>query len=178
LGEVPPVRCYLSHPYRKMDFVNESGGSRSERRSPAALNQLVSKQMSAMPTRDTGTELALRRALHRLGLRFRVQDRSLPGRPDVVLTRARIAVFVDGCFWHKCPTHGTSPKNNAEWWLAKLDENVARDRRNDGKLREMDWIPLHVWEHEDPATSAEAIRTLWQERIDVPASHRSSARPR
>ena len=151
------------------------GASRPKRRSPAALNQLVSKQMSAMPTRDTGTELALRRALHRLGLRFRVQDRSLPGRPDVVLTRARIAVFVDGCFWHKCPTHGTSPKNNAEWWLAKLDANVARDRRNDGKLQEMGWIPLHVWEHEDPATSAEAIRTLWQERFDDPASHRSSA---
>jgi DNA mismatch endonuclease (patch repair protein) len=147
-----------------------TGGSKE--RSPAALNQLVSRQMSAMPTRDTRTELALRSELHRLGLRFRVQDRSLPGRPDVVLTRARIAVFVDGCFWHKCPSHGTAPKNNAKWWLAKLDENVARDRRNDRKLRAMGWIPFHVWEHEDPATSATAIKTLWRERTDTPARHR------
>ncbi|ORB66670.1 very short patch repair endonuclease [Mycolicibacterium tusciae] len=130
--------------------------------------------MSAMPTQGTGTELALRRALHHIGLRFRVQDRSLPGRPDVVLTRARIAVFVDGCFWHKCPLHGTAPKNNGEWWLAKLNENVARDRRNDDKLLDLGWVPVHVWEHEDPVESAETIKTLWRERNDQPAGHRQS----
>ncbi|MDX1883241.1 very short patch repair endonuclease [Mycolicibacterium sp. 120270] len=146
-----------------------------KRRSPAALNELVSKQMSAMPTRNTGTELALRRALHQLGLRFRIQDRSLPGRPDVVFTRARIAVFVDGCFWHKCPTHGTAPKNNSEWWLAKLNENVARDRRNDSKLLELGWLPVHVWEHEDPDVSAESIKALWRERTDTTARHRPSS---
>ncbi|WP_286141417.1 very short patch repair endonuclease [Mycobacterium sp. GA-1199] len=148
------------------------------RRSPAPLNEVVRKQMSAMPTQGTGTEIALRRALHRLGLRFRVQDRTLPGRPDVVLTRARIAIFVDGCFWHKCPSHGTEPKNNGEWWLAKLNENVARDRRNDSKLRDLGWLPVHVWEHDDPAESAESIKRLWRDRTNPPARLQPSTRPR
>jgi DNA mismatch endonuclease, patch repair protein len=120
--------------------------------------------MSAMPTRDTRTEVALRRELHRRGLRFRVQARNLPGRPDIVFTRARIAVFVDGCFWHCCPVHGTSPKNNRDWWAAKLGENVARDRRKDDDLYELGWLPVHVWEHDDPASSADTIRMLWRDR--------------
>ena len=82
--------------------------------SPQPLSETVRRQMSAMRTRDAGTEIALRRELHRRGLRFRVQVRTLPGRPDIALTRARIAVFVDGCFWHRCPDHGTAPKNNGE----------------------------------------------------------------
>ena len=89
----------------------------------------------------------------------------LPGRPDIVFTRARIAVFVDGCFWHMCPDHAVLPKNNHDWWQAKLDHNVERDRRKDEELRELGWAPVHVWEHEDPEIVAAQIATLWRTRL-------------
>ncbi len=95
---------------------------------PTPLNDLVHDQMSRMPRRDTKPELALRRELHRRGLRFRVDYRDVPGRPDIALTRARIAVFIDGCFWHRCPLYCRVPKNNRQWWRAKLDRNAERDR--------------------------------------------------
>jgi DNA mismatch endonuclease, patch repair protein len=121
--------------------------------------------MRSMPRRDTSVEMALRRELHRLGLRYRVHVRHLPGTPDIALTRARVAVFVDGCFWHQCPQHGTAPKNNSAWWAAKLDGNVERDRRKDVQLREIGWAPVHVWEHEDPAAAAAEIYAIWRERV-------------
>lgn len=124
----------------------------------------MSEQMQRMPRASTGPELALRRELHRLGVRFRVNHPGLPGRPDIALTRARIAVFVDGCFWHRCEQHGTLPKNNAEWWLAKLTRNVERDREKDDALAEMGWLAVHVWEHEDPAVAAARVRELWLQR--------------
>lgn len=127
--------------------------------------------MKAMPRRDTGAEVALRRELHRRGLRFRVHVRGLPGTPDVALTRARVAVFVDGCFWHRCPEHGTSPKNNSEWWAAKLEGNVERDRRKDRQLTDLGWHPLHVWEHEDPVVAAEKIHAIWRVRTGLSAGH-------
>lgn len=131
------------------------------------LNEVVRRQMRSMPRRDTQVEVALRRELHRLGLRFRVNYRELPGTPDIALTRARIAVFVDGCFWHRCPDHGSRPKNNADWWASKLDSNVARDRRKDHELINMGWLPIHVWEHEDPARAALQIRQRWMERLGL-----------
>lgn len=147
---------------RRFDVDNDiSAGNRA----PAPLNEHVARQMRAMPRRDTAIEVALRRELHRIGLRYRTHVRALPGRPDIAFTRAKIAIFVDGCFWHKCPTHGTAPKNNGSWWAAKLNENVARDQRKDQKLRDMGWQAVHVWEHEDPVIAAAAIRQLWHERI-------------
>jgi DNA mismatch endonuclease, patch repair protein len=131
---------------------------------PQPLNDTVRRQMRSMPRRDTEVELALRRELYRLGLRYRVHMRALPGTPDIALTRARVAVFVDGCFWHRCPEHGTSPKNNSAWWASKLDGNVARDRRKDLQLEEIGWIPIHVWEHEDPVGAATNIYRMWRER--------------
>src|SRR5215203_6032033 len=92
---------------------------------PRPRDASVSRQMQRMPRRDTGPELALRRELHRRGLRFRKDYKRIPGRPDIAFTRARLAVFVDGCFWHRCPLHATQPKNNASWWSAKLDANVT-----------------------------------------------------
>src|SRR3954451_16345183 len=83
---------------------------------PSALNAKVSAQMSRMPRERTGPEMLLRRELHRRGMRFRVNYRALPGRPDIAFTRARLAVFVDGCFWHLCPLHAVPPKNNGQWW--------------------------------------------------------------
>lgn len=143
---------------------------------PSPLNDIVRRQMRSMPRRDTGIELALRRALHRLGVRYRVHLRGLPGTPDIALTKARVAVFVDGCFWHRCPEHGTSPKNNSAWWAAKLDGNVERDRRKDTELRDLGWIPLHVWEHEDPVAAAAQIYTIWRERVTPSAGQIDEAR--
>jgi len=121
--------------------------------------------MKRMPRKDTGPEVLVRRALHRLGLRYRVNYRGLPGTPDVVFTRARIALFVDGCFWHRCPDHGVIPKANRQWWTDKLQATVERDGRKDSELEAAGWLPVHVWEHEDPALAAGLLRSLWIDRL-------------
>jgi len=124
--------------------------------------------MARQRRRDTAPEIELRRQLHALGLRFHV-DAPLPGLPrrraDVLLTRAQIAVFVDGCFWHACPIHGTSPVANAGWWALKLEGNVARDRATNAHLESLGWSVLRFWEHDDLALAADAIRRLWLERL-------------
>jgi DNA mismatch endonuclease (patch repair protein) len=119
--------------------------------------------MRANRRRDTGPELALRSELHRRGLRFRVDHRPDPTvrcRVDVVFTRARVVVFIDGCFWHSCPEHGTLPTANREWWKAKLDRNVERDRANDTEMARLGWTVVRVWEHEDPRVAADRICEL------------------
>ena len=107
--------------------------------------------------RDTAPEVALRRELHRRGLRYRV-DAQVAGvprvRPDIVFTNSKVVVMVDGCFWHSCPTHATTPKSNREWWIQKLSANEARDRRTDLALAEAGWEVVRVWEHEDPIEAA------------------------
>ena len=130
-------------------------------RRPPPSSKTVSDQMKKMPRSDTAVEIALRRELHGLGLRYRVNLRGLPGTPDIAFTRTKIAVFVDGCFWHRCPDHGVTPKSNTDWWKKKLDGNVERDGRKDRELESMGWLPVHVWEHEDPTLAAKRIfRTL------------------
>lgn len=131
------------------------------------LNAVVSAQMKRMPRSSTGPEMLIRRELHRRGLRFRVNHPQLPGRPDIAFTGARIAVFVDGCFWHACSDHGIPPKNNRDWWRNKLVRNVARDREKDAQLDSMGWATLHVWEHEDPFEAADAIERLWRSRRQI-----------
>lgn len=117
--------------------------------------------MRRNPRRDTGPELAVRSELHRRGLRFR-KDLPLrvPGRvvrPDVVFTRARLAVFVDGCFWHRCPEHGNVPRANGDYWQPKLERNVARDRAVDAALGGAGWRVLRAWEHEAPGVVADRV---------------------
>jgi DNA mismatch endonuclease (patch repair protein) len=131
---------------------------------PAASSELVRRQMSRQPSTSTTPELALRRALHNLGLRFRVNQRVETCRPDVVFSRARIAVFVMGDFWHSCPVHGTTPKANAAWWAAKLAANTDRDRRQRLELESAGWLVVWVWECEDPVTAAAALREQWRLR--------------
>jgi len=117
---------------------------------------------------DTGPELALRSELHRRGLRYRVHYTPVVGlrcRADVVFPKARIAVFVDGCFWHRCPEHGTSPTTNAPYWQAKLDRNTARDRRNDIALVEAGWTVVRVWEHERAQDAADRVEWLVQQVV-------------
>jgi DNA mismatch endonuclease, patch repair protein len=111
------------------------------------LNATVSAQMSRMPRASTSPELGLRKALHARGFRFRLHRRDLPGTPDIVFTGAKVAVFVDGCFWHGCPDHGVLPKNNREWWTNKLAGNAERDARKDKELVALGWTPVHFWEH-------------------------------
>lgn len=131
--------------------------------------------------RDTRPEVALRSALHRRGLRFRKHARPLPGLrclPDVVFAPARVAVFVDGCFWHRCPDHGTSPRANAAYWGPKLDRNVARDRLVDGALHAAGWATVRVWEHDDPQSAADRIVALVTSRRPArPAGGEAAARP-
>jgi DNA mismatch endonuclease (patch repair protein) len=76
---------------------------------------------------------------------------------DLAFPRARVAVFVHGCFWHGCPTHGTQPKANADWWTAKLARNVARDQETEAYLRTQDWVTVTVWEHEEPSRAAARV---------------------
>lgn len=131
---------------------------------PQPKSSVVSAQMRKMPRVGTGPELAIRRALHKSGIRYRIDEKSLPGRPDIVLTKAKIAIFVDGCFWHHCSDHGVSPKNNGEWWLAKFRQNQERDARKDEQLRNLGWLPLHVWEHTPVEDAVSLIERLWRKR--------------
>jgi len=142
---------------------------------PTASSERVRRQMSKQLTRDTAPEIAIRRALHAMGLRYRVNALVVPGlrrRGDIVFSRRKVAVFVDGCFWHRCPIHATDPKANAEWWAEKLDRNVTRDRETDAQLASEGWRVIRVWEHEDPLASAERIACLVKGiATSTPAGH-------
>ena len=118
------------------------------------------QRMQRVRRRDTACESRLRSVLHGRGLRYRVDQRAVAAsraRPDLVFSRAKVAVYVDGCFWHRCPVHGSVPKTNGAWWIAKLNANTDRDRRHDRELSEAGWLVIRVWEHEDPATAADRI---------------------
>lgn len=120
----------------------------------------TSRRFSAQRRTGTTPELLLRRELHRRGLRFRVHHpiQGLPRRrADVVFTRWRLAVFVDGCFWHGCADHGVQPRSNSEWWQWKLQSNRARDRDTDQRLQALGWTVLRVWEHDNAVSAADRI---------------------
>lgn len=128
---------------------------------PNPSSSAVSAAMRA--NRKTGSvpEVRLRSALHRRGLRFRknllLRLGAVRVRPDVVFPARKVAVFVDGCFWHRCPEHGVSPRSNAAYWQVKLDGNVARDMRVTAQLQAHGWVVIRVWEHTDPEDAAAAI---------------------
>lgn len=116
--------------------------------------------MVANRSRDTGPELAVRRAVHRRGFRYRVNAepwRGMGRRADLVFRPVRTAVFVDGCYWHGCPEHGTQPATNRQFWAGKVRRNQERDRETDARLAEAGWTVLRVWEHEDAEEAAERI---------------------
>lgn len=119
--------------------------------------------MRATRQRDTPLELRLRSSLYRLGLRYRIHRRiitNLSRTADIVFARARVAVFVDGCFWHGCTTHGSMPKTNRKWWSQKIDSNRRRDLDTVMRLNLMGWEAVRVWEHEDPDRAALRIALL------------------
>jgi DNA mismatch endonuclease (patch repair protein) len=118
--------------------------------------------MRSQRQRDTKLELEIRRALHAIGFRFRVDYRLFEGlrrRADIAFPGRRVAVFVDGCFWHGCPEHATWPKENADWWRAKLEANQLRDQDTDSRLRKAGWTVIRVWEHEGIDSAVERIST-------------------
>ncbi len=128
---------------------------------PGASSEAASSRMRRARRRDTAPEIALRKILHAGGYRYRVAY-PVPGQRrrtiDVAFTRQKLAVFVDGCFWHGCPQHGTAPRANSEWWRRKFDANLARDRDTDQLLRARRWTVLRIWEHEDPHVAAAKVR--------------------
>jgi len=127
---------------------------------PRASSLQALHRMQAARRRDTAPEVALRRILYSKGMRFRVDYsviRGLRRRADIVFTKAKIAVFVDGCFWHGCPTHGTFPKANATWWAEKLRANRRRDADTTRRLSKEGWKVLRIWEHESASDAAARI---------------------
>lgn len=117
--------------------------------------------------RDTKPELAIRRAVHAAGLRYRVGMRPLPGvrrTADLVFTRAKVAVFVDGCFWHGCPDHYSAPATNRDYWSDKVRRNRERDVETDRLLAESGWQVVRLWEHEPVALAAERVVGAVRER--------------
>ena len=125
------------------------------------------RRMQSVRQKDTSAESALRHELHARGLRYRIQVPVLtkPRRvADVPFSGLRIAVFVDGCFWHGCPLHATWPKENAEFWRTKILANQERDRDTDERLRAGGWEVVRIWAHEPPKQVAERIAMLVEER--------------
>ncbi|MBN8428768.1 MAG: very short patch repair endonuclease [Xanthomonadales bacterium] len=128
--------------------------------SPIPTSDLRRRMMSRIRVRDTGPELNLRRSAWALGLRYRLQYRIGRSRPDMTFVGARLAVFVDGCFWHGCPLHSTKPKNNREFWEQKLRRNVERDAEQTQWLESQRWRVLRIWEHEIDASPADCARRI------------------
>jgi DNA mismatch endonuclease (patch repair protein) len=123
--------------------------------------------MRSVRQANTSAECALRRELFSRGLRYRIQVPVLtkPRRiADVAFGGLRVAVFVDGCFWHGCPEHATWPKQNAEFWRAKIEANMARDNDTDERLRAEGWKVIRVWAHEEPKAAAGHIAQILERR--------------
>lgn len=118
--------------------------------------------------------MRLRAALHARGLRYRLDQPIVPGRRrrvDIVFRPARVAVYVDGCFWHCCPDHGTIPRNNRAWWTEKLAANVARDRDTDRELQDAGWQVIRIWEHEDVDEAADRVERAVRGAASYRGSH-------
>ena len=145
-----------------------TGGTRRSRDASWASSEGVRRSMQSNKGRDTRPELALRRAVHALGLRYRVSARPVPTvrrTADIVFPRARIAVFLDGCFWHGCPDHHTVAKTNATYWADKVEQNRRRDHETDEILKQAGWHVVRIWEHESPDESAIRIADTYRAAI-------------
>lgn len=136
--------------------------------------------MRANKSKDTKPELALRRELHRRGMRYRIHHRPVPDRPhtaDVAFPRKRVAVFVDGCFWHGCPEHWRAPKTNPDFWLAKVRGNRRRDHAIDLELAARGWRVVRAWEHERVRDVADRVQLLvgpWEPGIPLGVDPRTA----
>lgn len=123
--------------------------------------------MQGNRSRDTRPELAVRRAAHALGLRYRTSARPIAGlkrTADLLFPKVRVAVFVDGCFWHGCPLHYVASKTNSEFWAAKIESNIQRDEETDRLLLEAGWQSIRIWAHRDPQEAATYIMHIVRSR--------------
>ncbi len=138
-------------------------GARAAKADFVAPTAKVSARMARHPRRDTLPELAVRRVLHRRGLRYRVDarpDGAGRRRADVVFTRAHVAVFIDGCYWHGCPLHCRLSGPNLDWWSNKIEKNRLRDRETDATLIAAGWIVVRAWAHDDPEHVADLVEDV------------------
>jgi DNA mismatch endonuclease (patch repair protein) len=145
-------------------------------RRPRPSSERIRLRMKRTLRRDTGPELALRSLLHRQGFRFLVDTRPLAGlrtRADLVFRRAKVAVFIDGCFWHGCPAHGSWPKHNARWWRVKILANKQRDDRATALLRQAGWKVVRIWEHEPVTRAATRVGAAVHSRAGLPSPTRT-----
>ena len=130
---------------------------------PAAVSPAVRNRMRAQRRQNTAAELDVRRILHRAGMRYRVGF-SVPGMArrsiDIAFTRAHVAIFIDGCYWHRCPQHHVPARHNSGWWAEKLEGNVRRDRDTTEHLMSLGWYVRRFWEHEDPRAVASEIVSI------------------
>jgi DNA mismatch endonuclease (patch repair protein) len=137
-------------------------GTRALPTPPPPSSHAVRRVMQGNASPGTRPEVCLRSALHRVGYRFRKHYRPVDGvrcRADIVFSRQRVAVFVDGCFWHSCPVHGTLPSTNRDYWEPKLLGNLERDRRNDRTLMAAGWRVIRIWEHESLDDAVSRVAT-------------------
>lgn len=135
-----------------------------------ASSPAVRKSMVANRSRDTKPELIVRRCLHASGLRYRVHVRPIRDwnrRADIVFPRAKIAVFVNGCFWHGCPDHYTEPKTNAEYWAPKITRNKERDKETFTRLKSEGWLVIPIWEHEDLQKKSQMVARRIRKRVEL-----------
>ena len=132
-----------------------------KRKQPASAE--TSRRMSRTAQRDNPRERSLRSKLHRRGLRFRLHRKIIEGSrrtADIAFPSQRVAVFLDGCFWHGCPEHVTWPKTNASWWREKIETNIRRDRDTNRRLKKAGWTVIRIWEHEDVVRAAAKIERV------------------
>jgi DNA mismatch endonuclease (patch repair protein) len=181
---VEPLLCALPRLDRDVDdpraaatlrATSNGAVGRTRTAVPPASSEVIRNRMANTKRRDTKPELALRSALHAMGMRFSV-DRPINGsrrRADVLFPTERVAVYVDGCFWHACPQHGTVPRQNQDWWVAKLEGNKKRDLDTDERLTASGWRVLRFWEHDDPIASAAQV-----EKVLVVRRRADHGRPR
>ena len=149
---------------------------------PHPLTAGRSRNMQGNRRADTKPELALRSALHALGYRYRKDFRiDLPQRrvrPDIAFTRRKVAVFVDGCFWHACPEHGSQPKNNEWYWSPKLRKNVERDKAADDALTQAGWTVVRLWEHVPVTDAVDAVvRAVGRPATRLPGTGQPGTEP-
>lgn len=154
------TRAPTSRSYR-VPVTSPDPGAPAGPRQPMPITSGRARNMSAIRRTNTKPEVALRSLLHRRGRRFRKDYRlDLPDgrvRPDLVFTTSRVAVFVDGCFWHVCPTHGRQPTHNEWYWAPKLRRNIERDRQANAALQSAGWRVLRIWEHVSPGDAAARV---------------------
>lgn len=153
---IPSAEVSVAH--RRVGLADRQDGK--ARSVSWASSPAIRRSMIGNRSRDTLPELKVRRILHAVGLRYRVNRRpvrNLRWTADIVFTRRRVAVFIDGCYWHGCRMHYVRPKTNTDYWSTKIAGNQSRDRNVDRALRQIGWVPLRFWEHDDPKLVASRI---------------------